>query len=101
MITAKQILQNRNAEDPTTASIILEVPWDETGYGGAYRILAEAMEKETWDGIDLIDYEPVSYDSEKKTFQIKYLLGVAELLDLVEEEDVEEEGSQDETLNAK
>jgi hypothetical protein len=34
-----------------------------------------------------MDYEPVSYDSEKKTFQIKYTLGVTELLDLVEEEE--------------
>ena len=79
MITAKQILQNRNTEDLTTASIILEVPWDETGYGGAYRILAEAMEKEPLDGIDLIDYEPVSYDSEKKTFQIKYTVAIDDL----------------------
>ena len=87
MITAKQILQNRNTEDLTTASIILEVPWDETGYGGAYRILAEAMEKETWDGIDLIDYEPVSYDSEKKTFQIKYTVAIDDLLKFSEEEE--------------
>jgi len=86
MITAKQILQNRNAEDPTTASIILEVPWDETSYGNVYRILAEAMGKETWDGIDMIDYEPVSYDSEKKTFQIKYTLAIDDLLQFAEEE---------------
>jgi len=87
MITAKQILQNRNAEDPTTASIILEVPWDETSYGNVYRILAEAMGKETWDGIDMIDYEPVSYDSEKKTFQIKYTLAIDDLLMLAGEEE--------------
>lgn len=86
MITAKQILQNRSAEDPTTASIILEVPWDETNYGNVHRILAEATEKETWDGIDMIDYEPVSYDCEKKTFQIKYTLAIDDLLQFAEEE---------------
>ena len=87
MITTEQILQNRSIDDQTIATLILEVPWDETNYGSAYRILAEALEKETWDGIDLLDYEPVSYNSEKKTFQIRYTLGVTELLDLVEEED--------------
>ncbi len=86
MITAKQILQNRNAEDPTTASIILEVPWDETSYGNVYNVLAKAVEKETWDGIDIINYEPVSYDCEKKTFQIKYLLTIEDLLQFAEEE---------------
>jgi len=87
MITAKQILQNRSIDDQTTATLIIEVPWDETGYGGAYRILAEALEEEAWDGIDLIDYEPVSYDSEKKTFQIKYTLAIDDLLMLAGEEE--------------
>jgi hypothetical protein len=87
MITAKQILQNRSIDDQTTATLILEVPWDETNYGSVDRILAEALEEEAWDGIEIMDYEPVSYDCEKKTFQIRYTLGVTELLDLVEEED--------------
>ena len=86
MITAKQILQNRSIDDQTTATLILEVPWDETNYGNVYRILAEALEEEAWDGIDLIDYEPVSYDSEKKTFQIKYTLAIDDLLQFAEEE---------------
>jgi len=86
MITAKQILQNRSIDDQTTATLIIEVPWDETSYGNVYRILAEAMGKETWDGIDMIDYEPVSYDSEKKTFQIKYTLAIDDLLQFAEEE---------------
>ncbi len=87
MITAKQILQNRSIDDQTTATLILEVPWDETNYGSVERILDEALEKEVWDVIEIMDYEPVSYNSEKKTFQMRYTLGVTELLDLVEEED--------------
>ena len=87
MITTEQILQNRSIDDQTTATLILEVPWDETNYGNVYRILAEALEKETWDGIEMMDYEPISYNSEKKTFQIKYTLGVIELLELVGAED--------------
>jgi hypothetical protein len=63
------------------------VPWDETNYGSVERILDEALEKEVWDVIEIMDYEPVSYNSEKKTFQMRYTLGVTELLDLVEEED--------------
>ena len=87
MITTEQILQNRSIDDQTTATLILEVPWDETNYCSAERILDDAIEKEAWDVIEIMDYEPVSYNSEKKTFQIKYTLGVTELLDLLEEED--------------
>jgi hypothetical protein len=86
MITAKQILQNRSIDDQTTATITLEVPWDETAFAHTLRILADHLTPEAFEGVDPIDYEPVSYDGEKKTFQIKYTLDVHGLLELEEEE---------------
>jgi hypothetical protein len=84
MITSEQLLQNRSITEPTTATLILEVPWNETSFGNIQRILADTVENEVFDNVDILDYEPVSYDSEKQTFQIKYTLGVIDLLETVE-----------------
>jgi hypothetical protein len=84
MITSEQLLQNRSITEPTIATLILEVPWNETSFGNIQRILADTVENEVFDNVDILDYEPVSYDSEKQTFQIKYTLGVIDLLETVE-----------------
>jgi hypothetical protein len=84
MITSEQLLQNRSITEPTIATLILEVPWNETSFGNIQRILADTVENEVFDNVDILDYEPVSYDSEKQTFQIKYTLGVVDLLETVE-----------------
>jgi hypothetical protein len=84
LITPKQLLQNRSITEPTIATLILEVPWNETSFGNIQRILADTVENEVFDNVDILDYEPVSYDSEKQTFQIKYTLGVIDLLETVE-----------------
>ena len=86
MITSEQLLQNRSITEPTIATLILEVPWNETSFGNIQRILADTVENEVFDNVDILDYEPVSYDSEKQTFQIKYTLGVIDLLETVETE---------------
>jgi len=74
LITSEQLLQNRSITEPTIATLILEVPWNETSFGNIQRILADTVENEVFDNVDILDYEPVSYDSEKQTFQIKYTL---------------------------
>jgi hypothetical protein len=84
MITSEQLLQNRSITEPTIATLILEVPWNETSFGNIQRILADTVENEVFDNVDILDYEPVSYDSENQTFQIKYTLGVIDLLETVE-----------------
>jgi len=84
LITSEQLLQNRSITEPTVATLILEVPWNETSFGNIQRILADTVENEVFDNVDILDYEPVSYDSEKQTFQIKYTLGVVDLLETVE-----------------
>jgi hypothetical protein len=84
MITSEQLLQNRSITEPTIATLILEVPWNETSFGNIQRILADTVENEVFDNVDILDYEPVSYDSEKQTFQIKYTLGVVDLLETLE-----------------
>jgi hypothetical protein len=84
MITSEQLLQNRSITEPTIATLILEVPWNETSFGNIQRILADTVENEVFDNVDILEYEPVSYDSEKQTFQIKYTLGVIDLLETVE-----------------
>jgi hypothetical protein len=84
LITSEQLLQNRSITEPTVATLILEVPWNETSFGNIQRILADTVENEVFDNVDILDYEPVSYDSEKQTFQIKYTLGVIDLLETVE-----------------
>jgi hypothetical protein len=84
MITSEQLLQNRSITEPTIATLILEVPWNETSFGNIQRILADTVENEVFDNVDILDYEPVSYDSENQTFQIKYTLGVVDLLETVE-----------------
>ena len=84
MITSEQLLQNRSITEPTIATLILEVPWNETSFGNIQRILADTVENEVFDNVDILDYEPVSYDSEKQTFQIKYTLGVIDLLETLE-----------------
>lgn len=85
MITSEQLLENRSITEPTVATLILEVPWNETSFGNIQRILADTVEDEVFDNVDILDYEPISYDGEKQTFQIKYTLGVVDLLDLIEE----------------
>jgi hypothetical protein len=84
MITSEQLLENRSITEPTIATLILEVPWNETSFGNIQRILADTVENEVFDNVDILDYEPVSYDSENQTFQIKYTLGVIDLLETVE-----------------
>jgi hypothetical protein len=84
MITSEQLLQNRSITEPTVATLILEVPWNETSFGNIQRILADTVTHEVYDNVDIMDYEPVSYDSEKQTFQIKYTLGVIDLLEPIE-----------------
>ena len=84
MITSEQLLENRSITEPTVATLILEVPWNETSFGNIQRILADTVENKVFDNVDILDYEPVSYDSEKQTFQIKYTLGVIDLLEPVE-----------------
>ena len=84
MITSEQLLENRSITEPTVATLILEVPWNETSFGNIQRILADTVENEVFDNVDILDYEPVSYDNEKQTFQIKYTLGVIDLLEPVE-----------------
>ena len=83
MITSEQLLENRSITEPTIATLILEVPWNETSFGNIQRILADTVENEVFDNVDILDYEPVSYDSEKQTFQIKYTLGVTDLLETI------------------
>ena len=85
MITTEQLLKNRSIDDQTIAELILEVAWNETSLGHIQRILADAVDEEIFDSVDILDYDPISYDSTKKTFQIKYTLGVVDLLDLIEE----------------
>lgn len=85
MITTEQLLQNRSIDDQTIAELILEVAWNETSLGHIQRILADAVDEEIFDSVDILDYDPISYDSTKKTFQMKYTLGVVDLLDLIEE----------------
>jgi hypothetical protein len=84
MITSEQLLQNRSITEPTIATLILEVPWNETSFGNIQRILADTVENEVFDNVDILDYEPVSYDSKNQTFQIKYTLGAVDLLETVE-----------------
>ena len=84
MITSEQLLENRSITESTVATLILEVPWNETSFGNIQRILADTVENEVFDNVDILDYEPVSYDNEKQTFQIKYTLGVIDLLEPVE-----------------
>ena len=84
LITPEQLLQNRSITEPTVATLILEVPWNETSFGNIQRILADTVENEVFDNVDILDYEPVSYNSENQTFQIKYTLGVVDLLETVE-----------------
>ena len=83
MITSEQLLENRSITEPTVATVILEVPWNETSFGNIQRILADTVENEVFDNVDILDYEPISYDSEKQTFQIKYTLEVADLLETI------------------
>jgi hypothetical protein len=85
MITTEQLLHNRSIDDQTIAELILEVAWNETSLGHIQRILADAVDEEIFDSVDILDYDPISYDSTKKTFQMKYTLGVVDLLDLIEE----------------
>ena len=85
MITTEQLLHNRSIDDQTIAELILEAAWNETSLGHIQRILADAVDEEIFDSVDILDYDPISYDSTKKTFQIKYTLGVVDLLDLIEE----------------
>lgn len=85
MITTEQLLHNRSIDDQTIAELILEVAWNETSLGHIQRILAGAVDEEIFDSVDILDYDPISYDSTKKTFQMKYTLGVVDLLDLIEE----------------
>lgn len=84
MITSEQLLQNRSITEPTVATLVLEVPWNETSFGNIQRILADTVENEVFDNVDILDYEPVSYDDEKQAFQIKYTLGVIDLLEPIE-----------------
>lgn len=84
MITSEQLLENRSITEPTVATVILEVPWNETSFGNIQRILADTVENEVFDNVDILDYEPISYDSENQTFQIKYTLGVIDLLEPIE-----------------
>lgn len=84
MITSEQLLQNRSITEPTVATLVLEVPWNETSFGNIQRILADTVENEVFDNVDILDYEPISYDDEKQTFQIKYTLGVIDLLEPIE-----------------
>jgi len=83
LITPKQLLQNRSV---AVATLILEVPWNETSFGNIQRILADSVENQVFDNVDILDYEPVDFDWDKQTFQIKYTLGVVDLLKTVETE---------------
>ena len=84
LITPEQLLQNRSITEPTIATLILEVPWNETNYGNILRMFFDSVTEEVFDNTDILEYEPVSYDSEKQTFRIKYTLGVVDLLKTVE-----------------
>jgi hypothetical protein len=84
LITPEQLLQNRSITEPAVATLILEVPWNETNYGNILRMFFDSVTEEVFDNTDILEYEPVSYDSEKQTFQIKYTLGVIDLLETVE-----------------
>jgi hypothetical protein len=86
MITPEQLLQNRSITEPTIATLILEARWNETNYGNILRMFFDSVTEEVFDNTDLLEYEPLSYDSEKQTFQIKYTLGVIDLLETVETE---------------
>ncbi len=83
LITPEQLLQNRSV---AVATLILEVPWNETSFGNIQRILADSVENQVFDNVDILDYEPVDFDWDKQTFQIKYTLGVVDLLKTVETE---------------
>ena len=89
MITKEQLLQNRSITEtePTVATLILEVPWNETSFANIQRILFDAVEGEVFDDVDILNYEPVSYDSETKAFQMEYTLGVFDLFESIEEAD--------------
>ena len=84
MITSEQLLQNRSITEPTIATLILEVPWNETNYGNILRMFSDSVTEKVFGNTDILEYEPVSYDSEKQTFQIKYTLEVIDLLETVE-----------------
>jgi hypothetical protein len=84
MITPEQLLQNRSITEPTIATLILEARWNETNYGNILRMFFDSVTEEVFDNTDLLEYEPLSYDSEKQTFQIKYTLEVIDLLETVE-----------------
>jgi hypothetical protein len=86
LITPEQLLQNRSITEPTVATLILGVPWNETSFGNIQRILADSVENQVFDNVDILDYEPVNFDWDKQTFQIKYTLGVVDLLETVETE---------------
>jgi hypothetical protein len=87
MITKEQLLQNRSITEPTVATLILEVPWNETSFANIQRILFDAVEGEVFDDVEILNYEPVSYDSETKAFQMEYTLGVFDLFKSIEEAD--------------
>ena len=86
LITSEQLLQNRSITEPTIATLILEVPWNETSFGNIQRILADSVENQVFDNVDILDYEPVDFDWDKQTFRIKYTLEVIDLLKTVETE---------------
>ena len=81
LITPEQLLQNSSV---AVATLILEVPWNETSFGNIQRILADSVENQVFDNVDILDYEPVDFDWDKQIFQIKYTLGVVDLLKTVE-----------------
>ena len=87
MITKEQLLQNRSITNSMVATLILEVPWNETSFANIQRILFDAVEGEIFDDVDIQNYEPVSYDSETKAFQMEYTLGVFDLFKSIEETD--------------
>ncbi len=83
MITSEQLLENRSITEPIVATLFLEVPWNETNYGNILRSFFDNVTEEVFDNTEILEYEPISYDSEKQTFQIKYTLGVVDLLETI------------------
>ena len=70
MITSEQLLENRSITEPTIATLILDVPWNETNYGNILRNFFDNVTEEVFDNTEILEYEPVSYRKANLSNQI-------------------------------
>lgn len=82
MFTKQYLLENKTAENLVT--LFFFVNWQETSLARLYDVLDQRVEGGSL--ADIVSAEPVTFDAEKETLQIKVVINVADIFNIPDKE---------------